>query len=289
MKNLVIILVLIAIILFAGKLYVEYSYEKALDDGISMISSYADVQYDRVELGFDGSLSLHKLDVKVRTSGDSVTVSEIKMESSDRFLALKGESAFEGGKFPDSFSLSIDRLEMDSDLVEFAPDKDQCRNFNSSFVYSELGLERIRADGRFSFDFRDPYNATVGLYYNDDISTTDFQWLINGAEIASVAMTGEMPIREMSVSMELSADVANAVAEFCAAKFKITPEEFLVKVVGSSKYSINSFGADLGPDFRAALIKFMRGGSQIELQSTPSKQLLEMGNAQFFKAKDVVR
>lgn len=289
MKNLLILVAFAAIVVFAGKFYIEYNYEKGLDDAISLAAPYATVTYDRVELGLDGSLSLHKLNVRVPASGETVSVAEIKMESSDRFLVLKGESAFEGGKYPESFTLSFSRLEMDSNLIEVAPAKDQCRNFATTFAYSEIGLERIRANGRLSFDFRDPYNATVSLYYSDDIATSDIQWVMDASALASAAVSGEAPLREASISTELNAEVASAIAEYCAEVFKISAEEFLNKVVGSAKFSINSFGADLGPDFRAALVTFMRGGSLIELRSTPSKQLLEFSNAQFFKAKDVVR
>ena len=290
MKNLFIVLVLLAAAVFGGKLFIENRYEKELDKAIAMAAPFADMRYDRVELGYDGSLSLHGFSVLPSDSDEPVNVGKITFTSSDRFLAIKGKKAFENNQLPDAFSVQIDNVEFSSRLAQVFPEKEHCRKFNSTFVYSEIGLDRIEADMTMSFDFRDPFNAELDMYYSDDIGFADIRSVFDADAVPAMA-TGveEAPFKEISLNTELNEEVATAINEYCADRFEISSEDFLAKVIGSPKYSENSFGADLGPQFREALIKYMKGGSQISLQSRPSKQLQKFSNAKFFKPRDVVR
>ena len=45
---------------------------------------------------------------------------------------------------------------------------------------------------------------------------------------------------------------------------------------------------DLGPDFRQAMAKYMRGGARFVVESKPSEQLKNLSRAQFFKPNDVL-
>ena len=170
------------------------------------------------------------------------------------------------------------------------PEGEHCRKFNSTFVYSEIGLDRIEADITMSFDFRDPFNTELDMYYSDDIGFADIKSVFDAGMMRSPEMgLSDAPFKEIELNTELNEEVAAAINEYCAGRFEVSPEEFLTKVIGSPKYSQNSFGADLGPEFREALVRYMKGGSQIRLQSKPSKQLQNFSNAKFFKARDVVR
>jgi len=287
-KNLLILLVLCAVVLFGGKYYVEKRYEKELDKVISTFGVKA--RYDNIEVGFDGSLALNGLRITPPKHTDDIRFGTIKLLTSDRFAILRGRNAFGDGKYPDSVSIKVDNLDFNPNLVETGTKKQHCRGLASSLLYSEIGEERIRADMDFSMDFSEPYNAVIDVYYSDTIGTADIQWVLDIEGVAQ-AMTSdtEAPIREFTLSTELNPSAATSIAEYCAGIFEVSTEEFLVKVAGSPKFSSNSFGADLGPKFRDALVTYLRGGVTAKMRSEPSKQLLKLSNAKFFKPRDVLR
>lgn len=289
-KNLFLLLILCAAVVFGGKYYVEHRYEQELDKAISMAGAAAPMRYRKVELGLDGSLSLHGFSITPPDQSEEISFGTIKLSSSDRFAFIKGKNAFGDGKFPESLSMKVDNIDFSSNLVEPGPEKQHCRGVDSTFLYSEIGSDRIRADLDISMDFRDPFNAVMDMYYSDNIGTMDLQLVFDVDSIAQAVMSGEeAPIREVALKSQLNPTAAASIADYCAGLFSVSTEDFLVKVVGSAKYSKNSFGADLGPKFRDALVTYMRGGATANVRSQPSKQLLKLSNSQFFKPRDVLR
>jgi len=236
MKNLFILLVVLVALVFGSKIYTESRYESKLDDLIAGVRFFADISYDNVEVGFDGSISLNGLSIKATQIDESLNVEKIRAISSDKLMAFNGFSAFKDGKFPETFDFSITQMDIPIAEIErfgkktfsSSSSKSQCRNFSTSFNYTGAGYE-------------------------------------------------------------LAPDAAERFIKHCADEFKVTPEVYLQKVVGSSKYSENSFGSDFGPQVREALVKFMQGGSRLSLTSKPSSQLKKIEQLKFYKPQDILR
>jgi len=295
MKNIILIILLMAAIVFGGKFFVEKQYESKLDDLIAMASPFMAMRYDKVTLDFDGSLSLMGLQVTPPKANQPIEVARIRVESSDRFAALKGKKLFADGRYPESFSIQVDDLSLDTKLLKrLTPDKvdpeNHCRDFNSTFNYTEISLPRLSSDMSMSIDLRDPFNATFSVFSADQAMTFDIDGVFNASDINLALGGGQQPeVKEINFTSEIDSKYAEQFINYCADKFNVASEVFLEKVIGSPKYSQNSFGADLGPDFRQVLIKYFQGNSRVTVNSRPSKQLQNFKNAKFFKAMDVVR
>lgn len=295
MKNIILILLLAVAIVFGGKFFVEKRYESKLDDVIAMAMPFVAMRYDKVKLDFDGSLSLLGFQLTPPEATQSIDVARITLKSSDRFAALKGDKLFANGRYPESLSINIDDLSFDTSLMEhFNPDaknpNTHCRAFDSTFNYAELSLSRITSDMSVSFNLSDPFNATFSVYSADQAMTFDLDGTFDMNGFALTLGGGGQPeLKEVNFTSEITPRFADEFIGYCAKKFDVTNDVFLQRVIGSPKYSQNSFGADLGPEFRQALMKYFAGDSRITVNSKPSKQLQNFKNAKFFKAKDVVR
>jgi len=292
MKNIVLILVLVLAILFGGKFFIEKQYEKKLDELIAMIAPFMSMRYDKVALGWDGSMSLLGLHMERPDTSETIDIGRILFKSSDRLAAIKGKKVFESGQYPESVSIEIDNIAYDTSLLKInrkSNPKEHCRNFLTTFNYGEINLPRLEGNMSLSVDFHDPLNARFSLYSEDQALSYDIDSVFDASDLMSVAQGDQPYIREVSITSEVDEHFAQQFIGYCAAKFSVEPESFLEKIVASPKYSSNSFGADLGPDFRHALAKYFRGGSRLTMHSKPSKQLQDLKKVQFFKAKDVVR
>ncbi len=299
MKNLVIVLLLLAGVAFGGKFVIEKRYESKLDDAIAMARGFAEISYDNVKIDLDGSISLNGLSVLPAAFEQSIDFGRIRAISSDRLMAVNNFSAFDSGKFPERFELSFDRMSLPVEEFEKLPAEQlwgpggakECRSLMTSYNYSSAGYSRIDADLRMAIDFSDIYNAVANVDIFDQTSSTSLEWVVDASQVKSVATgrSNQLPISEINASFSIEPDAAERFNQQCADHFKVTPDVFLEKVAGSTKYSENSFGVDLGPKMRDALVKFMRGGSEFSLKSKPSSQLKKMEQLKFYKTKDILR
>jgi len=297
MKNLIILLIVVAGLLFAGKIFIEKRYESKLDDVIDKVRFFANVRYDNVKIDFDGSISLNGLSISSPQLKQSFDVQKIRAISSDRLMAFNGFSAFKNGKFPETFDLSITQMQVPvGDFERLArqfgqSSSNQCRDFSTSFNYARAGYSRLTQDVRVAVDFRDRYNSLISFDGYDETSSFELEAVFDASKVESVALgrSKNLPISEINIDYELDSEAAKQFVKHCADEFKLTPDDFLAKVVGSSKYSKNSFGNDFGPQVREALVKFMRGGSRLSLVSKPSSQLQKIEQLKFYKPKDILR
>lgn len=299
MKKLVLLILLLVGVAFVGKVVIEKRYESKLDEAIGFARGFVDIRYKDIKIGFDGSIAINGLSITPPGLEESIDVVSIKAISSDRMFPVKGLDVFENGKFPETFELSFQRLSAPVELYEKSqngyfekPVKGQeCRSLATSFNYADAGYSRIDGDIRMAFDFSDVYNAVVNIEVFEQASSLTLEWIFDANKVQGVfnQQTDQLPISEINVSYQIEPVAAERFVNQCAKVFSITPEVYLQKVVGSAKYSQNSFGADLGPEMRAALVKLMKGGSLLSVSSKPSIQLTKFEQLQFYKAKDILR
>jgi hypothetical protein len=299
MKKLVLLIMVLVASAFIGKVVIEKRYESKLDQAISLVRGFVDIRYQDIKVGFDGSIAINGLSITPMELDQSIDVVSIKAISSDRLFPVKGLDIFENGEFPKTFELRVQRLSAPIDLIaesqkaylDSLPDDQECRSLATSFNYLDAGYSRIDSDIRMAFDFSDVYNATVNIDVFDQTSSLTLEWIFDANEVQGVfnQQSDQLPISEVNLSYELEAVAAERFVKQCAEVFSVTPEVYLQKVVGSAKYSENSFGADLGPNMRAALVKLMAGGSRLSVNSQPSLQLKKFQQLQFYQAKDILR
>lgn len=299
MKNLVIVLLLLAGVAFGGKFFIEKRYESKLDDAIAKTRGFAKVTYDNIKIDLDGSIALNGLSILPTGFEQSIDFGRIRAISSDRLMAINEFSEFDSGKFPERFELSLDRMSLPIEELEKLPADQlwglsgakECRSLMTSYNYSSAGYSRIDADMRMAVDFSDIYNAVVNVDIFDQTSRSTLEWVIDASQVKSVA-TGrstQLPISQINANFSIEPDAAERFNKQCADHFNVTSEVFLEKVAGSIKYSENSFGVDLGPRMREALVIFMRGGSEFSVKSRPSSQLKKMEQLKFYKTKEILR
>lgn len=299
MKNLLILVLVIVAVAVVGKVVLEKQYESELDDAIALTRGFADISYDNIKIGFDGSISINELSVTPAGLDDSVYIQNITAISSDRMFPVKGLDVFKDGNFPETFEVNVSQLSLPLSLadeskgiyLESLPEGGQCRSLMASLNYEDAGYSKLDADIRFAFNFSDVYNAVVNIEQFDQAASMTVEWIFDANKIEDLItrQTEQLPVSELNVTFELEPDAAERFIDQCASEFKVTPDVYLNKVVGSAKYSQNSFGADLGPEMRTSLVKFMQGGSRFELKSKPGPQLKNLEQLQFYKAQDILR
>lgn len=276
MKKIIIVIVLLGLAVFGGKLYLESKYESELNKAIAMAGAFADISYDDVKIGWDSSISVNGLRITPRELGDTIDIRTVKFNSSDPFMPIKGHKTFEKGEFPEQLSVDVKGLNVDASLVNFAEDKEECRSLQSTISYTAVGLDRINADFKYELDFRDPANSTANIRMLDQLTTSTIDVDMNANQLAGVAVSGDLPFTKFELTTELDEELAKELVAYCAEVFKVPPETYLSKVVASPKFAQNTFGADLGSDVNKALVSFLQGGKRLSFRLRPSSNVTNM-------------
>lgn len=273
MKKIIIALVLMGLAAFGLKLFLENKYSSELDKAINMARPFVDIRYEKVEIGFDSSISIKNLKITAPDFDDTVGVRLIRLNSSDSLFPFKGLDIFKDNSFPEQFSIDINGIDIDAELIDKANEGKECRSVQSVMRYTAAGLDRINSNMRFELNFRDPSSSSGNIRILDQLSTTTIELEMDATQVASVALGGDFPIKRIELTTELDPDLAKELNDYCAEVFKVPTETFLSKVVGSEKFSQNSFGADLGTDMHKAVIEYIQGGKRFSFRARPSETL----------------
>ena len=59
MKNLLLLVIVLVGVAFLGKVVIENRYESKLDEAISITRAFVDIDYDGINIDFDGSISIN--------------------------------------------------------------------------------------------------------------------------------------------------------------------------------------------------------------------------------------
>jgi hypothetical protein len=276
MKKIIIILVLLGLAAFGLKLFLEHKYESEIDEALTMMGASGMVKYDNVEVGVDSSITINGIRIQIPNFDDTIGVRSIKFNSSDSLFPFKGPKIFENGKYPEQFSVDVRGVDVDAALIEKANEEaygEKCRSGFTVIRYTAAGLDRVNTDAFFEMDFRDPSSSGGSIRILDQLSSATVELEMDATMFAGVALGGDVPITKIELTTELDADLAEELIGYCAEEFKVTPEIFLNKVVGSPKFAQNTFGADLGPDMQKAMIEYMKGGKRFSFRARPTEKL----------------
>ena len=288
MKKLLIFIAIGAVVLVGGKFYLEGQYKKELDRATRLASAVVDINYDDLKIGFDGSISLLGLSVRRNDGEGAFKIEKIIAVSSDRLAPLKRD-LFKNGEFPEWMTISVDKFSFESALFEPKLD-DECKTFDASFIYSEIGIDRVIADMEFSFNFRDLDRVETTFKAEDQVASTELQFNFSMNKAQQMMFKQEsLPFEEIRMTSFLEASYASGLIDYCATKSGMTASKYLSEVVASPKYSIHSFGLNFGEKISKALVEFVKGGANLTITSRPSAQLAKIKSLKFYDARNIIR
>ena len=289
MKSLFFLLILVAAVAIGGKFYVENEYKKELDKTLNSIRPVADINYRDLKIWFDGSITLTGFSYLNPEGIGSVNINEIKVVTDDKLMPLRGKSLFKSNnQLPKWLKLEIDRVAIDSILAE-PPVEDECTSFWTSFIYSEIGIDKIFSNTSVSFDFNDINNARAEVSFDDQVSRSYMTINFSVNEARSASATQTIPIDSIDMSMSLDAQYASQFNDYCANKLEITTDQYLNEVVASPRYSFDTFGYNLGEQTSKALALFMTGDKNLSISSRPADQLKKPQSFNALSRENIIR
>ncbi len=273
MKKIVVFIALITVVVGA-KFFLEYRYKQELDKGIQGASLFAEVSYQDLNVGFDGAIELNNVRVTPNGSFDTFKVASLKLGGLDFMFHFNGKSRIKSGEFPKLLKFDIDQFSFPAALYEKSVAEEECKSFGGTLQYSVAGFDEIVMDADVVLDMADPFAATLTMNGSDQISRSGFNVNFNARQMSLSQITGgAVPVQSMRYDYFLEQEAANAMLEHCAQKFKITRDDFLNKVVKSSKFMSNSFSMELGRAASNAMASFLQGGKELVVMSIPSDRL----------------
>ena len=264
-----------AAVVVGAKFYIESKYKEELDKGISSAKLFADISYDDLSLGFDGSLDLQGLRVTPNGSYDTVSVKSLRLEGLDFSFHINGKSRLEKGDIPPRLSFVLDQLKFPTVMYEELVQEEECKSITGLIRYSAAGFDEIVMNARLNLNISDPLSAFLDFRGDDQISSSSFSMYFDAkqANPLTIATQGP-PIQSMSYELYLEEQAAQSMLDYCAKLFKLSPELYIDKVVNSKRFMVNSFQTDLGTKAQTAMVDFLKGGKSVSISSSPSSRLM---------------
>lgn len=290
MKKILVVIAFLAFLVVGAKFFLEYRYKQELDKVVQSASLFVDIAYDDLNVGFDGTVELLKLRITPHDTFETIRVRSIKLSGLDLLFHFNGKSKIEKGEFPNSLNFSVDQLAFSASTYEDAFSGQECKSLYGTLRYTSAGFDEIITSGEMAFDLSDPYAASVEFSGHDQISRSSYSVNFNARQANPIAMATEgIPIQSMRYDLYLDEEAATSILDFCAKKFKITPEQFLDRIVKSKRFMANSFVVDLGDAARDAMGVFLKGGKELVVRSTPSDRLKNLSFASTSSPLQLVR
>ncbi|MDB4512103.1 hypothetical protein N9060_01435 [Arenicella sp.] len=289
MKKFIVFLLIVAAILFAGKLGLEHYYTKKLDEFITQVSSFADIDYRKITIGTDGSISINNLLIEPHAIDTLVRMDAITLFSSDRLLPVNLATFIKRSEFPNELGVRIANLEYDPGIFEPAiRPADKCRYIETTISPQVTAINRLNANLEASIQINSN-DAVLSVSSADQTADIDLQVTFDAGSLSrNRSGANPQPIDEITVEYKLDQQVAAELVETCADHLAMSDEEYLNNVVASSSY-LRATGAAFGAAANQAMIDLMRGGKWLTINSKPSSQLNNLNNLNFYQAKDIVR
>lgn len=276
MKKLVALLVGFAVIIIVGKLYLEHAYKKELDKALLGASLFAEVVYQDLKVGYDGSIDLLGLSITPNNDINTISFSSIKVSGFDLLFHFNGKSRVAKGDFPKMLNLDIKQIRFPASIYDEAVKKDkmECRSIGGTMLYSSAGFDEVSMNTSLKFDFFDPSSTLLNLSFSDQLSSGTLSMTFDSYQVGmNTVMAGGFPVDNIQYDITLDNTAAESIIEHCAAKFKLSKEDYLNKIVNSNVFMFNSVSHTLGDKANEGLAKFLEGGSKLSVSATPSDRL----------------
>ena len=276
MKKIVSIIILLAIAIIGSKFYLEYRYKSELDKAIRQVSAYAEIVYEDLKIGFDGTIKLIELRITPNNGFNTFSVQSVEVSGFDLMYHINAKNRLAKGDLPKMVNFNASQLSFPASVYEDLATQNhkKCRSFESSILYSLAGVEEVVYNATLEFDLLLPDEANINLTAFDQISNSSFSMSFNPqqANIGSV-LTGVNPINRLEYTYTLEQDASTSIVTQCAEELKVSSDQFLTTVVGSNQYLVNSFGFNPGEKAKNALMEFLQGGKELSVRANPDQDL----------------
>ena len=291
MKNIFIALSFALAILVGSKLYFESKIETELDFVVQALGPIATLRYKDVSIAFDGSISVTGIAISPHAARELVTVQEVNISSSDPLFWLRSKDNIRSNQdLPELITFKIRQVAANTSLLESQNEVNACLKLNAYFNYSTIGIQKINADIDLSLDFSNDNRPKLLLSVEDTHSSMDINASFIGSNLQkSMSERAELPLDEIRADLYLDQATAEKLVTRCSDSLGIGNEDYLGTIAGSAAFSQNSFGVDLGADFRQALISWLRGGSTLSIFARPKAQLRNIQAAKLYTPVQVVK
>lgn len=264
MKNIIISLLILAALGFGVKSYMEYRYSNLLNQQALLLSSSAAISHEGVAIDWDGSLLINSLRIQPIEAELTLYVGQLRVSSPFSFKTIIDLRSLENGTFDQFFNINVNRVSVEGKLLGTADAKSDCRDLPSTFVFSAIDMVPLRANATFKIDARGTDTVVIRYDGLDQLASYRGRLVVDKNNLIQVMRSASaLNINKLSVSAKFSKDKADQLMAYCADLFAVSKEEYLDKVVASSKFSKDSFGIDLGSQARFGLAAFLNGESEI--------------------------
>ena len=288
MNKIFLFLLVVAAIILGGKFGLEYYYSKKIDELINQASVVADIKYQNVRIGTDGSISVNNLIIEPHTPQTLVRVDAITLFSSDILLPVNLATFIKRAELPDELGIRIANIEYDPNVMATINQQNSCRYIETTLHASNAGINRLNANMEFSINMS-ASNAVINVSSSDQTADMHTSTVLD-SNILTVSQSGSsaQPIEEASVRYKLNKSIAEDIIQTCAQKLGVSKEVYLETVVGSP-FFLQSTGAYYGSEASLAMKDFVQGDKWLTIDVKPNPQLKSFANLSFYKAKDIVR
>ncbi len=264
MKRFLILVLLLAGLLYAGKRFIEYRYDRELNHYYLLISSQVALSHERVNLEWDGSIVVQNLRARPIDLDLSVSAASVYIKSPKPYETVYNVYRLEQGNLDGQFDVSFNGLLVDGALLSEPQPDDECRSFSMMFNLHAIDMVPYRSNTKLSIDLSNDESAIVRYDTIDALGNYRGSLVFDKNNLAP-ALKAQSPlaINKASVVARLNPQKAEQMLEYCAQLFEVSREDYLERVVTSKKYSTNSFSMEIGDQARFALSSFLRGEAEL--------------------------
>jgi len=264
MKNLILILLLLAALVFGAKTYMEYRYSRLLNQQTLLLSSSAAISHESVKIDWDGSLLINNLRVQPIDAELTMLIGQLRVSSPMSFKTMLDIRTLEGGELDHEFDVSVNRVSIDGAWLSATDSATDCRSLSSMYIFPVLDMVPLRVTANFRVNLRDSDSIEVHYDSLDSLGNYRGRVVVEKNNLRdALSSRGPLIVSKLSVRAQLAKDKADQLLQHCANVFAVTKEDYVDRVLDSSQFSLNSFNVDLGPAARSSVAAYLRGDSEL--------------------------
>lgn len=306
MRQLILIVILVAAGYGCAKLYLHYKVGENVDNALLMMSPMADVSYAGVSSTMGGTLSIDDVEINVHGYSGPVTIEKLSLITPGFFhlLSLDELGPGKGGDLPESLAIGFTGLQtsVDSDLIDMmyklgqqalgGGDDDDAgavctgRNGYSPQTLRRLGYSEINADLELGYRNEDGDIVLESTTVVEDMYTTYLEMTVQGAFSPQALAMGQFRPRLVDARLEYIDDSLDERTNKLCSASGLSADEIL----NAKLETFNTLGERNGIVFDDQIIEpyveFLNGKSSFVLSANPIEPV-NLSQIDLYKASDV--
>ena len=281
----------LAAILLAGtlKLLAWYAVGQDAQRVVAALTPYAQVKYDGLSAGLDGSVSLSRVTVAQGSAHTVYRADSVELESPGLYWLLK-HALLHDDTLPAQFGISVQGLKLPAALPWLDP---QWLNPTTFVPFETLGC----GSTTFSAADYEKMNVAGGTArehaeyrYDTDAKTLDLTLTLSAPAFANVVLEAELrqfdpqslqspaPLEKLHIG-QLSADYADSGFlqrrnQFCAQRAGITPRQFAERHLAAVQDLLKQHGIEASGELSKLYRQLVEQGGQASILSLPNNNFV---------------